>query len=234
MPEEQKVQKTHKIDPKLYGELGVSLKEIYGEAAIERTKKEITHRGYDTTGYGYQFCVNRLNEVLPKYGLTWATQDSIKLIREYPVKSGAIYYEYAGRLSLMFLDEANNVVDRKDCYGGHQSSTHADAMKGAFTNAFKKAVALVGVGADAYEGTIDEDFRPIEEPAKGPVTDAFAVKLTDEEMKQVEKHIMIITGAQSKEELDKIDKAITNLIGKATGKQVAYLRKLSEKRKGEL
>jgi len=233
LPEQSK-QKIHEIDIKLYEELKMSLKDLYGEGCVERTKKEITRKGYDTTGYGYQFCVNRLNEVLPRFSLTWSTQDSIKLIREYPVKSGAIYYEYAGKLTLLFLDEYNNVVDRKECYGGHQSSTHTDAMKGAFTNAFKKTVALFGVGADAYEGTIDEDFRPIEEASKEPITQAYMPKLTGEEMKQVEKEITAIAGANDKKELESVGEAVTGLIGEINGKQMAYLRKLIENKKAEL
>jgi len=40
---------------------------------------------------------------------------------------------------------------------------HSDAMKGAVTNGFKKALSFFGVGKAAYEGTIDEDYRPIPE-----------------------------------------------------------------------
>lgn len=236
---EQPKQKVHKVNPKLYEELKVSLADLYvdenGEPiCVERTKKEVTRKGYDTTGYGYQFCVNRLNEVLPKYGLTWSTQDTIKLVKEYPVKSGQIYYEYAGRLTILFLDEGNNVVDRKECYGGHQSNTHADAMKGAFTNAFKKTVALFGVGADAYEGTIDEDYQPVEEPAIEPITQAYMPKLTGAELKQVEKEITAIAGASDKKELETVNTAISKLVGKVNGKQMAYLRKLVENKKAEL
>jgi len=223
-----------KPNPKLYEELKKSLKEIYGERAVERTSKEITRKGYDTTGYGYQFCVNRLNEVLPKYDLFWTTQDEIKFIREYVVKSGQIYYEYAGRLSVLFLDGNRNVIDARACYGGHQASTHADAMKGAFTNAFKKAVALFGVGADAYEGTIDEDYRPTEEPAIEPITDALMPKITGAELKQMEKEITAIAGISNSLELGNVSKMIDNQVGKLSGKQIAYLRKLVENKKKEI
>jgi hypothetical protein len=145
-------------------ELKISLKQVYGETAVERTKASVTRKGYDTTGYGYQFVVNRFNEILPKYGLDWTTQDDVRLLNEYQTSTGKPYYEYAGKVSIMFLDENRSVVSAKHCYGGHQSNTHADAMKGAFTNAFKKTAALFGVGADAYEGTVDEDYRPVEEP----------------------------------------------------------------------
>lgn len=231
---EDKKVKEVKPNPKLYEELKESLQKVYGENAVERTKKEVTRKGYDTTGYGYQFCVNRLNEVLPKYGLFWGTQDEIKFIREYQVKSGQIYYEYAGRLSVLFLDGSRNVIDARACYGGHQSSTHTDAMKGAFTNAFKKAVALFGVGADAYEGTIDEDYRPVEEQAVEPITDALMPKVTGVELKQMEKEITAIAGVSNQDEYDSVSDMIGKQVGRLTGKQIAYLRKLLESKKAEL
>jgi hypothetical protein len=163
--EELKASLKEVLSPEVMEELAVSLKEIYGETAVERTKASVTRKGYDTTGYGYQFVVNRFNKVLPKYGLDWTTQDEIQLLNEYQTSTGKPYYEYAGKVSIMILDESRNVVSIRHCFGGHQSNSHADAMKGAFTNAFKKTAALFGVGADAYEGTVDEDYRPVEEPA---------------------------------------------------------------------
>jgi len=221
-------------NPALFDELKKSLKEVYGENCVERTKKEVTRKGYDTTGYGYQFVVNRLNEVLPKFGLHWTTQDEIKMLKEYPSKSGQIYYEYAGRLSLLFLDDNRQVVDARHCYGGHQSSTHADAMKGAYTNAFKKTAALFGVGADAYEGTIDEDYRPVEEPAVDPVVSATMPQITGAELKEVEKEITAIAGITNKAEAESVDRMVTALVGKVGGKQIAYLRKLLESKKKDL
>jgi hypothetical protein len=215
-----------KINPKMYEELKESLSKIYGDKSVERTSKEITRKGYDTTGYGYQFVVNRLNEVITKYGLYWTTQDEIQLKREYPTKSGQINYEYAGRLSILILDDTRQVVDARHCYGGHQSATHADAMKGAFTNAFKKTAALLGVGADAYEGTIDEDYRPVEEPAKEVVTEAvMGLKLTGAELKAIEKELTAVSGVTNKEESKSVETLITGLVGKVSGKQIAFLRK---------
>jgi hypothetical protein len=225
----------NKPDPKFFEELKVSLKELYGENCVERTKKEITRKGYDTTGYGYQFVANRLNELLPKYGLHWSTQDDIKLLREYPDKGGNLNYEYAGRLSLLFLNDLREVVDARHCYGGHQSRTHADAMKGAFTNAFKKTAALFGVGADAYEGTIDEDYLPVEEPAINPVTTANNMPtLTGVELKQIEKEITAIAGITTKAEAKSVESMITATVGKVAGNQVAYLRKLLESKEKTL
>src|SRR5690606_20554759 len=49
-----------------------------------------------------------------------------------------------------------------ECYGGHDSTEEVNALKGAYTNAFKKTAALLGVGRRAYEGTLDEDFLSAE------------------------------------------------------------------------
>ena len=223
------------LKPELIEELKKSLQDVYGKEAVERTKKEITRKGYDTTGYGYQFVVNRLNEVLHKHGLEWTTQDDIKLCREFPTKGGSINFEYAGKLSIMFLDENRNVVASRHCFGGHQSRTHADAMKGAYTNALKKTAAMFGVGADAYEGTIDEDYRPVDEPSTSPVTSAAGMpSLTGSEVKEIEKEISAIASAKDKAQLKTVDIAINNLIGKVSGKQMAYLRKLVEVKKKSL
>jgi len=233
MPEMDKT--ASKANPTMFEEFAVSLKKLYGDGCVERTQKEVTRKGYDTTGYGYQFVVNRLNEVVAKYGLHWTTQDEIKLLKEYPSKSGQIYYEYAGKLTLLLLDDNRSAVEARACYGGHQSSTHADAMKGAYTNAFKKTAALFGVGADAYEGTIDEDYRPIEEPAIAPVTDAGGMlQLTGAELKAIEKEITAIAGVTNKAEAESVGAMITALIGKVSGKQVAFLRKTLESKVKDL
>jgi hypothetical protein len=51
--------------------------------------------------------------------------------------------------------------------GGHVASSEADARKGAYTNAFKKAAAFFGVGKQAYEGSLDDDALPAEQVGDG-------------------------------------------------------------------
>jgi hypothetical protein len=43
-----------------------------------------------------------------------------------------------------------------------KASSEADARKGRYTNAFKKAAAFFGVGRQAYEGSLDDDNLPTE------------------------------------------------------------------------
>ena len=130
--------------------------------AVEHTKASVTRKGYDTTGYQYQFEVNRLNEVL---GIShWRTVDETTIIGTSTTDSGRERYEYICKLTLQIGNAVEgqwHILAERTCYGGHISNTHGDGAKGAFTNALKKTLGLFGVGHRAYEGTLDEDYRPI-------------------------------------------------------------------------
>ena len=121
--------------------------------AIQRTRDKQTHKGYDTDGYGYQFCANRFNEVL---GLRWGYVWEIINEKEGTTSTGKLNYEVTVKLGIWVLDREN----LRHGVGGHNSRTHFDASKGAFTNAFKKAAAMWGVGRHAYEGALDDDNDP--------------------------------------------------------------------------
>ena len=143
------------------------LNEVYRELiqplpdeAIERAPKEKTRKGYDTTGYQYQYLVERLNEVV---GIEnwYMTNEVVKEI-EGQFNNGAPSYEITVRTTVVVMGVS------KTAGGGHKSSCYADAFKGAITNGFKKTVALFGLGQEAYKGMIDEDYQaPYEErPAR--------------------------------------------------------------------
>ena len=117
--------------------------------AIQRTKKNETKKGYDTTGYGYQFIVNRFNEVLGIGG--WGWDYKIVKVVEGSYKTGQKFYEITAEATIK-VEEPGHTEP-----GGHRSSNYPDALKGASTNAFKKTAAFYGVGKDAYEGSIDPD-----------------------------------------------------------------------------
>lgn len=127
------------------------------QESIQRTRKEQTKKGYDTTGIGYQYEVNRFNEVLglEMWGFDW---EIIKEI-EGTFRSGATNWEIATKVGIWVL-EPNNV---RTCCGSHLSSSYGDALKGAITNAFKKTAAFWGVGRQAYEGSLDDDLQPRKE-----------------------------------------------------------------------
>ena len=138
---------------KLYAALAAP----FPEACIQRTEGRLTGRGYDTTGIAYQFIVNRLNEVL---GLGCFRVHREVSVREIQRSNGRPAFEAVCDLTLelgewvggAFVVFAESLAD-----GGHVASSEADARKGSFTNAFKKAAAFHGVGRQAYEGSIDDD-----------------------------------------------------------------------------
>lgn len=144
---------------KIYAALAAN----FPESCIQRTEGRLTGRGYDTSGIGYQHIVNRLNEVL---GLGCFRAHRTVSVKEVKRSSGRPAFEAICDLTLelgqwlegKFIVFAESLAD-----GGHVGSSEADARKGAYTNAFKKAAAFHGVGKQAYEGTLDDDNVPTEE-----------------------------------------------------------------------
>jgi hypothetical protein len=153
---------THDEKKKLYAALAAP----FPENAIQRTEGRVTGRGYDTTGIGYQFICNRLNEVLGVGG--WRAHRTVT-VKELTTAKGRQAFEAICDLTLElgswengeFVVFAESLAD-----GGHTSTSEADARKGAYTNALKKAAAMFGCGRQAYEGTLDDDNIPQEVPAE--------------------------------------------------------------------
>ena len=143
-----------KFTKEVYQELLKAVDALPKEA-VESASKAVTRKGYDTTGYQYQFLVNVLNEVVSPAG--WSNDYEVSKEIEGKYRSGQIYYDVTVDMTVKILD-----AERK-CAGGHQSASYADAKKGAITNALKKTLGLFGVGKKAYEGTLDEDYRQAEE-----------------------------------------------------------------------
>ena len=118
--------------------------------AIQRTTKEQTKKAYDTTGYNYQYLVNRFNEVL---GNAWGYTNKIIMQIEGKYSNGTPYFDLTIETSIWILSPAVT----RSMVGGHRSSVYADAHKGASTNSFKKTAAMFGVGREAFEGSLDDD-----------------------------------------------------------------------------
>lgn len=125
-------------------------------------KQHTDKKGYDATGYGYQYVANRLNEVLGIDG--WRTEHEVIALDEVPTgREGRVRYHCTIllRLQIGSYDDSGQWFTKaqRECYGGQEANLRADALKGAWTNAFKKTAALVGPGRAAYEGSIDEDMQ---------------------------------------------------------------------------
>jgi hypothetical protein len=141
---------------KLYAALAAP----FPESCIQRTEGKLTGRGYDTTGIGYQHIVNRLNEVL---GIGGFRAHRTVTVKEVKRSNGRPAFEAICDLTLelgQWVDGNFVVFAESLADGGHIASSEADARKGAYTNAFKKAAAFHGVGKAAYEGTLDDDNIP--------------------------------------------------------------------------
>jgi len=138
--------------------------EALPKEAVEKAEAEVTRKGYNTTGYQYQFLVNVLNDVVGPAG--WSFDFEKLMEKEGTFRNGKTYYEITVRIDMDVLGV------RRSCVGGHRSEMHADALKGAITNGFKKTVSLYGVGKKAYEGTLDEDYMPVPEMTTGHKCDS--------------------------------------------------------------
>lgn len=122
------------------------------KVAVERTDKSVTRKGYDTTGYQYQYLVNVLNEIVGPEN--WTYSYVVDQFTQGSRNSGAPYYDITMDVTVTILGSVRTAP------GGHISATYADAKKGALTNGLKKTLGMFGIGKAAYEGTLDDDYLP--------------------------------------------------------------------------
>lgn len=174
----------------------------FSESAIQRTEGSQTKKGYNTTGYGYQFCVDRMNEVFLS---TWGFKWEILKEKEGNYKSGAPFIEVTVKISVWIEDKRNS----RSLVGGHTSNNFADALKGAITNGLKKTLALWGVGSKAFRGEIDDDNTPL--PDKHDNID------------NIEKKRIQIKYEEFCEVYEKIKTVITDEDKKACGNIIGYV-----------
>jgi hypothetical protein len=129
---------------------------------IQRTEGGKTGKGYSTTGYGYQWIVDDLNNL---FGFDWTLDWEIIHDREGKWENGKTFFELtvAVKLSINF----EGVTYSRSMPGGNISGMWPDALKGAITNGIKKAAAMFGIGSDAFRGEIDEDNGEATGPGAG-------------------------------------------------------------------
>jgi hypothetical protein len=136
------------------------------EDAIQVSKSSETRKGYDTTGYSYQASVDRLNWVFGPTNWTW------RLINEqYELSSTRNGYEkhiHSAEIELSvgyreFNQESKSyewiaVYSVPPVPTDHESVEKGSSKKGMLTKGIKRAASFLGVGADAYLGTLDDDM----------------------------------------------------------------------------
>ena len=136
------------MEQKIYENLSKALP----KEAIQKSEGSKTGKGYDTTGYGYQYIVNRLNEVVGIDGWNYEYKEINR--------SDGVSRSGTPRIGVCVEIRLTIAGTTKPMVGGHTSNNYTDALKGAITNSLKKAAAMFGVGKEAYEKTIDEDNLP--------------------------------------------------------------------------
>jgi hypothetical protein len=154
---------THDEKKKIYSALAAP----FPEEAIERTDGRTTGKGYSTTGIKYQYVANRLNEVLGVGG--WRAHRTVT-VKEIVRSNGRPAFEAIADVTLELGEwiDGNFVVFAESLAdGGHVASSEADARKGAYTGAWKKAAGMFGCGRQAYEGSLDDDNLPVEQIGDG-------------------------------------------------------------------
>ncbi|MBI5543813.1 MAG: hypothetical protein HY901_08005 [Deltaproteobacteria bacterium] len=153
---------------KLYAALATP----FPEEAIERTDGKVTGKGYSTTGIKYQYVANRLNEVLGVGG--WRAHRTVN-VKEITRSNGRPAFEAVADVTLElgeWVDGVFEVFAESLADGGHVATSEADARKGAFTGAWKKAAGMLGVGRQAYEGSLDDDNVPADTGIEIPTNPA--------------------------------------------------------------
>lgn len=168
----------------------IELSQDLPEESIERSKGSETRKGYDTAGYGYQYIVNRFNEVLgiDGWGFTYTEIER----KDGSDRNGNPRISVTMDCTITIGGQIEGALNiQRTCTGGHISNNYSDARKGAITNAFKKTAALFGVGRKAYEGSIDDDNKPMsdggEYEVRNPLFDGVAEPEKQEKVDYVEK-----------------------------------------------
>ena len=139
-------------------------KELPAEA-IQRTKGRETRKGYDTDGYGYQYCIDVLNNVAGLGHWRIISEEVFCDEGEYSTgrKAYEVGYDVIIQLGNWTPGGFQVLAETPKTPGGHVSALKADARKGALTNAIKKAIAFFGIGA-ATAGTDDDNSEAAREP----------------------------------------------------------------------
>lgn len=141
------------------------LSKTFPEEAIERTDGDKTGKRYDTAGIKAQYVSDRFNEVLGVDG--WHMDYTVEKTWEGSTRGGKPKYMALVAVTIS-IDVGDKTTTRK-AHSEHVSFTdgYGGAIKGAVTNAFKKAASYFGVGGEAWRGELDDD-HPVRQPERQP------------------------------------------------------------------
>jgi len=159
--------------PDLYNKIAKEIKSLEADKnAIEVIPKEISKKGYDSTGYRYQYLCNVLNQVIGSWHWT-LTPD---LIHNYQYEvtdkwgNTKTYFNVCVKTTLRIgnwipsvdtesqVSSVFEILDEKVHYGNNTSPFVGEAIKGCVTNSIKKTFALAGFGERAMTGALAREF----------------------------------------------------------------------------
>lgn len=130
--------------------------------------------GAKSDGYNIGYLIERLNKVLIPRGWYWRAeilpiQDESENVKTYIInKAGGGQGEsqkpkitLSVHIKVSIYSELNEVVWSHESFGGCQmiNNSLGDTLKGAQTDAMKKAFSYLGLGNEAFKGRIDDQLR---------------------------------------------------------------------------
>lgn len=153
------------------------LKEIFSDlnAPISIDAVQQKKFGDKSEGYNIAYLIERLNKVLIPRGYSWDFEFKPLLLTQegHPIlfMRDTIESEYDGKITVKetmsvligvsIKNEEGTVVAYKESFGGCQfiNRSLGDTLKGAQTDAMKKALSYFGIGDYAFKGKIDDLLR---------------------------------------------------------------------------
>jgi len=152
------------------------LQEIYRELSeeIEYNAIQTKDFGAKSDGFIMGYLIERLNNVLIKHLWSWDVEilpiQADEGIPRTFILSESTYMSngtevtkktVAVRVKVYIRDELGNIVWAKESFGGCQmiNNSLGDTLKGAQTDAMKKAFSYLGLGNTAYKGLISDIQR---------------------------------------------------------------------------
>lgn len=138
------------------------------EEAIQESKGRETKKGYDTTGYSYQAHIDRMNWVFGPAHWTWAIHNET-YDGSQTTGNGYVKHQFSAEIELLIGYRIQNdetkqwewitVHNLPPVPTDHEHFMEKGAArKGMLTKGIKRATSFLGVGADAYLGTLDDDL----------------------------------------------------------------------------
>lgn len=122
---------------------------------------------YNIVSYSYQAHVDRMNWVLGATNWKWVIRDQ-EFDDQDRTSLGAVKFRSTGVIDLLigypYMNEKDyryewiTVHQVPPMPTDHESTIRGDAEKGMITKGIKRATSILGVGADAYLGALDEDL----------------------------------------------------------------------------